>query len=55
LQNKSDKIKAIDRKASDNEYMHKDFHGTLGFTYEYDFSECDKAKCSLSVKSSPKK
>ena len=28
-------IKVIDRKASDNEYMHKDFHGALCYAIKY--------------------
>ena len=35
MQNNSDKIKVIDRKASDNEYMHKDFHGALCYAIKY--------------------
>ena len=35
MQNKSEKIKVIDRKASDNEYMHEDFHGALCYAIKY--------------------
>ncbi|MBN2455849.1 MAG: hypothetical protein JXB29_04825 [Sedimentisphaerales bacterium] len=35
MKNKSEKIKVIDRKASENEYMHKDFHGTLCYVIKY--------------------
>ena len=31
----SEKIKAIDCKASDNEYLHKDFHGALCYGIKY--------------------
>jgi hypothetical protein len=31
----SDKIKVIDKKASDNVYLHKDFHGSLCYAIKY--------------------
>ena len=31
----NDKIKVIDCAASDNVYMHKDFHGALGYAIKY--------------------
>jgi len=31
----NDKIKVIDCKASDNEYLHKDFHGALCYAIKY--------------------
>lgn len=30
-----DKKHVLDQKASDNEYLHKDFHGALGYTIRY--------------------
>lgn len=35
MSDKRDKIKVIDRQASDNEYMHKDFHGVLCYAIKY--------------------
>ncbi len=31
----SDKIKVLNCKASDNEYLHKDFHGALCYGIKY--------------------
>ncbi len=31
----TEKIKILDQKASDNEYLHKDFHGALAYSIKY--------------------